>query len=198
MSEPAPDVPYRERLLDAMADSIREQGYRATTIAEVVARARTSRRTFYEHYADREACFLALFDRTNEAAIAAIVAAIEPDATWTEQVDLALDTFVDTLLEDPRLNVSFARELPGLGVEAAAAQRAAVEQFADLIVRLVNSDAMRAAGVTAVDRHTALLLVGGLRELVVHVAEHAEDLGAIKPVARDVLKAVLDPTRTRW
>ncbi|WP_372789915.1 TetR/AcrR family transcriptional regulator [Paraconexibacter sp.] len=198
MSDAAPDSPYRERLIEAMADSIREQGYRGTTIAEIVARARTSRRTFYEHFAGREDCFLALFRRTNDAAIAAIVAAVDPQAAWTEQVDHALDRFVDTLLEDPRLNVSFARELPGLGVEAASAQRAAVEHFADLIVRLVNTDAMREAGVVPVDRHTALLLVGGLRELVVHAAEHAEDLGAIKPVARDVLKAVLDPERKRW
>ena len=33
------------------------------TIAEIVQAARLSRRTFYEHFGDKEECFLAAFDR---------------------------------------------------------------------------------------------------------------------------------------
>ena len=50
-----------------MAASIVEKGYRDTTVADVVRIARTSRRNFYEHFEDRDACFLALFDATNDA-----------------------------------------------------------------------------------------------------------------------------------
>ena len=70
---------HRERLIAAMAASIEEKGYRDTTVADVVRIARTSRRNFYEHFDDRDACFLALFDATNDAMMREIAAAVHPD-----------------------------------------------------------------------------------------------------------------------
>ena len=52
----------RSRLIDAMAQVVAERGYPATTVADVVERAGVSRRTFYEQFADKEACFLAAYD----------------------------------------------------------------------------------------------------------------------------------------
>ena len=78
IQEPTPlRAGHRERLIDAMAESIQAKGYRETTVADVVRIAHTSRRTFYEHFEDREACFLELFDATNDQMmdeIAALVA----------------------------------------------------------------------------------------------------------------------------
>ena len=45
-----------------MAQVVAEKGYAATTVADVVERAGVSRRTFYEQFADKEACFLAAYD----------------------------------------------------------------------------------------------------------------------------------------
>src|SRR5690348_16174648 len=70
---------HRERLIAAMAASIVEKGYRDTTVADVVRLARTSRRSFYEHFEDRDACFLALFDTTNDVMMDEIAAAVHPD-----------------------------------------------------------------------------------------------------------------------
>src|SRR4051794_29589088 len=39
---------FRQRLLDALEASIAEGGYSRATVADIVRRARTSRRTFYE------------------------------------------------------------------------------------------------------------------------------------------------------
>ena len=48
----------RGRMIAAMAETVAAKGYAATTVADVVARAGVSRKTFYEHFADREECFL--------------------------------------------------------------------------------------------------------------------------------------------
>jgi AcrR family transcriptional regulator len=48
---------FRRRLLDGLAESIVAIGYRNTTVADIVRRARTSRRTFYEHFDGKEECF---------------------------------------------------------------------------------------------------------------------------------------------
>ncbi len=188
----------RERLLLALAEAIREQGFRGTTVADVVARARTSRRTFYEHFADRDAALIALFEAVNDLSMRVIADAVDASAPWTTQVDQALGAHVATLGAEPELTVSFVRELPGLGDEAVAVQTAVTERFAELIMGLVGTESMRAEGLRPLPRLTAILLVGGMRELIVHAVERGEDVSTTEAAARDVVKAVLDPARTRW
>src|SRR3954447_24211790 len=72
----------RGRLLDAMAEAVAQHGYGATTVAHVVALAGVSRKTFYEHFADKEDCFLALYD----AGIAYVLGRIA-DALGDETAD---------------------------------------------------------------------------------------------------------------
>jgi AcrR family transcriptional regulator len=52
----------RQRLINAMVQLADKNGYAATTVADLIARAEVSRKTFYEHFADREALLLAAFD----------------------------------------------------------------------------------------------------------------------------------------
>src|SRR3954465_9903368 len=52
----------RGRMLGAMADAVARKTYAGTTVADGVAGAGVSRKTFYEHFRDKEECFLAGFD----------------------------------------------------------------------------------------------------------------------------------------
>jgi AcrR family transcriptional regulator len=52
----------RQRLLEGMIDAIGEKGYAACTVSDVIKRAGVSRKAFYEHFANREECFLATYD----------------------------------------------------------------------------------------------------------------------------------------
>ena len=54
----------RERLIAAMLRAASELGYRDTNVQDVIERAGVSRPTFYEHFANKEDCFLAAFDTT--------------------------------------------------------------------------------------------------------------------------------------
>src|SRR3954452_23052879 len=62
----------RGRMIEAMAETVAAKGYAATTVADVVARAGVSRKTFYEHFRDREDCFLAAYDAAVDAVIGAV------------------------------------------------------------------------------------------------------------------------------
>ena len=130
---------HRERLIAAMAESIKEKGYRDTTVADVVRIARTSRRNFYEHFDDRDGCFLALFDATNAVMMGQIAAAVDPEASLDAQVDAAVDAYIDNVCEQPALYASFVRELPGLGQAGADRGLVMLERFAALLVTLVDS-----------------------------------------------------------
>src|SRR5262249_60695274 len=65
------DAPAR-RLIEGLAACIRTRGYADTTVADIVREARTSRRTFYEHFADRQECLVALLYESNQRTIARI------------------------------------------------------------------------------------------------------------------------------
>lgn len=47
----------RQRVIDAMIESCAEKTYMATTITDIVSRARISRTTFYKQFNDKRACF---------------------------------------------------------------------------------------------------------------------------------------------
>ena len=57
----------RSRMLAAAVDAVEEVGYARMTVAQVIARARVSRKTFYDVFEDREDCFLAVFDAGRRA-----------------------------------------------------------------------------------------------------------------------------------
>jgi AcrR family transcriptional regulator len=52
----------RLRVHGAMIEAVAEHGYHATTVRHVIGLAGISRRTFYEQFVNKEACFLATFD----------------------------------------------------------------------------------------------------------------------------------------
>jgi AcrR family transcriptional regulator len=193
MAATAPAPGYRERLLDAMAQSIEEKGYRETVVSDVVRIARTSRRSFYANFDDRDACFLALFDSAHAEMMDAVAAAPSPDSPWEQQVDDALDAWFGQLVARPRLWWSFARELPALGEEGAARQRAAIERFAELMVGLVESGRRKQPqlGAKPLSKDQALIIVGGLRELIISASEQGRDLRKLRPVAAQTIMGIL-------
>ncbi len=193
-SEPAAGaLPHRERLIAAMATSIEQRGYRETTVADVVRIAHTSRRTFYEHFEDRDACFLALFDAVNDETMERIAAAVSPDQPMDEQVDRALAAYIDSVTAHPALYQSFVRELPGLGRDGADRGLAVVERFARLLIGLVESGRAAQPELQArpLSMDAAVMIVGGLRELAVISLQQGRDVREIPASAGAMVKAIL-------
>ena len=187
---------HRERLIAAMAESIEEKGYRETFVGDVVRLARTSRRSFYENFEDRDACFLALFDWATDEVMATVAEAVSPEAPWEQQADDALGAWLSAMMTRPALWQSFTRELPALGQEAAAHQRATLERFADLLVALVESGRRRQPGLGAhpLTKDMAIIIVGGLRELAITAAEQGRDVRELRPIAAQAIMGILGTT----
>ncbi len=88
----------RARILAAMVEVSSERGAANVTVAHVVQRAGVSRRTFYELFTDREACFLAAFDEAITQASKYVLEAYDPTAKWAVGLRSALTgmlTFLD-------------------------------------------------------------------------------------------------------
>src|SRR6266576_1786673 len=52
----------RGRMLLEMVEAVAAKGYASTSVADVIAGARASRETFYEHFENKQDCFLAAYD----------------------------------------------------------------------------------------------------------------------------------------
>jgi AcrR family transcriptional regulator len=179
---------FRTRLLDGLATSLKVRGYRETTIADIVRHARTSRRTFYQHFTSKDDCFLALLREANAETIARIEASVDRTAVWDRQVRQAIQAWVASATAYPDLTLSWIRELPSLGDAARQLQRDSIQAFVQLVETLTDDDQLRRAGVPRPPRAFAIVLIGGLRELIATVVEGG---GAVSDITDDAVAATL-------
>ncbi|MEE3852801.1 TetR/AcrR family transcriptional regulator [Gordonia sp. LSe1-13] len=177
----SPDVgsPVRGRLLEAMATCVMERGYRDTTVADVVRVARTSRRSFYQEFDDKQACFVELLRSTNDAMIAAISENVDPDADWTVQIRQAVEAYVEVTEQNPEIAWSWIRELPALGESARRIQVDAMESLIAVLVPLTDTPRMRESGIAPMTHETAVMIWGGIRELAASAVEQKRSLYTI-------------------
>lgn len=185
---------FRRRLLDGLAASIADKGYRTTTVADIVRRARTSRRTFYEHFAGKEACFAALITDANAEMIRQISAAVDQSAPWERQVRQAVEAWIACSESEPALMVSWIRDVPSLGEAGRRLQRDVMEPFIDTIQAFCDTPQWRAAGAGPVSRLQVIMLVGGLRELTATTVEDGGRIGEVTEVAVQASIALLAPS----
>lgn len=186
---------FRPRLLEGLAESIVEDGYRKTTVADIVRRARTSRRTFYEHFASKEECFVALLTDANEEMIRQISAAVIPEAPWETQVRQAVGAWISCAESRPAITVSWIRDVPSLGSPARQLQRDVMEAFVAMIQTLCDNDEWRSVRAGPVPRQLAVMLLGGLRELIATTVEDGGRVGDMAEVAVEASIALLGPRR---
>ncbi|MDI3313055.1 MAG: TetR/AcrR family transcriptional regulator [Mycobacterium sp.] len=187
--------PFRRRLLDGLAASISERGYRATTVAHIVRHARTSKRTFYDRFAGKEQCFLELLRAETERLAENIRSAVDPDADWRHQIRQALEAYVGTIESRPAITLSWIRDLPSLGAAARPVQRDGLRLLTDLLIELSGSPGFRRASLPPLTAPSAVILLGGLRELTALAVEDGKNVREIVEPALDACRALLGPRR---
>lgn len=92
----------RARILAATAEQVATRGYHATTLEQIVRRARVGWPVFYKRFADKEAAFLALFEETAGAALDLMRdAAEQAEEPWPRAVAAALRVLFDGIAAHP-------------------------------------------------------------------------------------------------
>jgi AcrR family transcriptional regulator len=178
--------PFRQRLLDGLAVAIDERGYRASTVADIVRHARTSKRTFYDQFATKEQCFHELLYADVGKLAEDIRDAVDPDADWQTQIRQAVEAYVGHIESTPALTLSWIRELPSLGAAARPSQRRNTHLLTSLLVNLSDTPAMRDADLPPLTQAKAVILVGGLRELT---AQAVEDGHSVRDIVEPAVQA---------
>jgi AcrR family transcriptional regulator len=127
----------RGRMIEAMAETVAAKGYAATTVADVVARAGVSRKTFYEHFEDKEDCFLASYDTGADALLGAVaerVAAGEPAGDdWRARLRAGVRAYLEALAAEPAFARTFLVEVRVAGPRAQARRADVHARFVDFL-----------------------------------------------------------------
>jgi AcrR family transcriptional regulator len=110
-----------ERVLRALAAVVAEKGYPDTTVAEIVERASTSQRTFYEHFKNKEDAIVAALDSGSAHMLAAALPAFRRAPDWPHAVHDTQEAMFAFGAEEPE----YARLG---GVEMYAAGKRALDQ----------------------------------------------------------------------
>ncbi|WP_300653767.1 TetR/AcrR family transcriptional regulator [Hydrogenophaga sp.] len=175
---------HRARLLQAMANVAAAQGLAATSIAAVVAEAGVSKRTFYEHFADKDACFLELYRAASASALRTLRDSVQSERPWQDQVEHALGAYLKHLSAGPQLIRMLFVEIHHLGAAGAQVRREVMQHLADFMLETINTQA------PVLTPTMAMAAVGGIHELVLQAIERGEaaQLDRLTPSAGAVVR----------
>ena len=191
---PGPDL-ARQRVIDGFAAAIARSGYAAATIADIVRHARVSKRTFYEHFPDKEACLLAAYEAATRDILAAMQVAFAARAGdgWLAQLEAALDAYVTVLEENPRLTRTCLVEIVAAGPRARKLRREVHAAFADVLRGLVDAARAHHPDLRPISPPLALAVVAGIDELLLAQVERGprERLADLRRDAFELLHAVI-------
>jgi AcrR family transcriptional regulator len=158
----------RAKICEAMARVVAERGYAAATIGDVSAAARISRRTFYEHFEDKESCFLETYRIGCENGIAQIDDALHaldrPD--WRTRLRVSLETYVSVLAAEPHFARVLLIEVLGAGPRALAMREQVLANYVAHYRGLRERARAEEPDLPSVPDEFLRALVGGIAELV--------------------------------
>jgi AcrR family transcriptional regulator len=118
----------RDRLIDAMARTVAVKGY-AAPLTDVCAAAGVSTRAFYEHFADKEECFMATYDRGVGLLQASVAAAYEGTEPWPVRIRRGLEVLLHLLAAEPAFANLAIVEMLAAGPRARERSRRLLEDF---------------------------------------------------------------------
>jgi AcrR family transcriptional regulator len=179
---------HRSRLLEGMAVAVAQKGYAETTIADIVREASVSRRTFYQHFATRADCLVALYEAASHNALKVLRQAIDPAHGWEEQVERAIGAYLACMAGNPVLMRTLFIEILHLGTQGLAARRRVNREIADYMLAVVNGGRSG----RHVSPQLAMAVVGGIHELVLEAIEdgRVEELAELTATATQLVKSV--------
>ncbi len=152
----------RERITDAVAHAAAELGYAEMSVEAIVARAGVSRRTFYEHFKNKEDAFLAAYDAVVRQQARHIRRAYFEEATVQDRLRAGIRAYLEFTAREPDVARMCIVEVLAAGPRAMAKRNEAMGMFAEIIEDNIHEliPGCRRAALTAET------IVGGIHEVV--------------------------------
>jgi AcrR family transcriptional regulator len=187
----------RRRLLEAAASEFAHRGYAAASSESISRRAGMSKATFYEHFANKEDCIIALFDSAAQVTLEAMAGAARqagPDDA-VARMKAATRAFLASLAEHPEFAQTLLVEIIGAGPKAAHRRDQIMQGFSDVLDAENASAAKRGLIARFASPYDSFAIVGAITELVSRQVRRGEppDVMELAPVIDRLIGGVLAP-----
>lgn len=168
----------RQRLMTAALELFGTDGYPATSIERLCARANVSTRNFYEEFSSREALLIALHDHITTQAFDALIAAVGEviDEPTSVRLERAIGAYIRITSSDPRWTRIAYVEVVGV---SAAVERHRLAWRAKMAQLIEAEAALAVSRGEALDRDynlTATAFIGAVNELVYSWSIHGRQV----------------------
>ena len=190
----------RRRVLSGLAASVAVRGFAATTIGDVAAAASISRSTFYEHFEDKRAAFVALYEAGADLVLGVIeeadAQARAAGAGLRERVEVVARAYFRTLADGGGVTRSLMTEISSLGEQARRARRRTLDRYVELFASLAEDVVADAPELHEPSRTLLLAAVGGMNELLLRAVDDGtlDDLDALVAATVELVTAIMtDP-----
>jgi len=171
----------RGRLIDAIAHVVADKGYGPATVADVIEHAGVSRKTFYEHFRDKEACFLDAYETGVEVLLATMREADPGGDDLLGRVRARVRAYLQTLEAEPGFARTFVIEVGAAGPHALRRRHEVLLRFAE--------ESRDVGGEAPLENYIAA--AGASNELVAHALVEGRPLTELEDVVISVNAALL-------
>lgn len=155
---------HRERLFGAMVAKVAEQGYEATTVADLVELSGVSRSAFYKHFTDKQECFLAAIEALLGPAVESVSEALSPGGQVSGDPDVtrrAFEELIGRIASQPAAASMCIVEVYAGGSEAVALLDRATDSLEDVARRVMNG-----MGREGLPSEIVRALIGGVQKVI--------------------------------
>lgn len=185
----------RRRLFEAAATVFARRGFADATAEAISREAGMSKATFYEHFANKVECILALFDEAATECLRQMAVAVEHEAeSYPEHLRQGIRAFLRTLAEWPDAAQTVLVEIIGAGPRATERRDAILDAFAEAIHRDNEQVAPRYGAPRFASRDDAFACVGAIVELASRQLRTGtpSDIRELEPVIDRLMLGVLE------
>ncbi len=176
----------RERILAAMIAAVGSKGYAATTIGDITSSAHVSRDTFYEQFANKEACFLAAYDATMRELLDVMIAAGTSESSYVEGMRNGVRAYLKFWSERPDAARMCTLEVMAAGGEALAHREHTLRSFTRLYRAVAERAREEEPGLPKVPDVVSRAIVFAAVELTTQYIRE-DRVGSLPELENDVL-----------
>jgi len=165
----------KQRLFDAAATVFSKVGYAEASAEAISRQAGMSKATFYEHFANKEECLVALFEHAASFFLARLVSASRgAERNFEERHSAGLRAFLESIADNPPLAQATLVETVGAGPRLAELRIATLNAFAQVMYEQTVRAAELTGGPAFTSPDEAFAIVGATFELVSRQLRTAE------------------------
>jgi AcrR family transcriptional regulator/DNA-binding MarR family transcriptional regulator len=175
-----------------LAEIVEQLGMRALTVSEIVARAGISRRTFYEHFADRDEALVAAVEEGLARAAACVVPAYRGQAGWREAMRAGLAGLLRFLDEEPAFGSLLIFEAHGRPLEDSRGRSSRRSYAVAALLDAIDAGRELARAPAGLSRATAEGVLGGVL-FILQARMHERRDRAMSELSGELMDVIVRP-----